>query len=257
MAFSLSPSKLKELHVIPVGFVLITSASALSAYLLGGLVGLNKRQRNFAIACGAFPNSNSLPIALMQSLVATVPHLKWTAHDTKETMLGRSLTYLVVYSTLGQILRWSWGVRLLAAADESEDNRSIAGSEEATVFNDTTVAEADPAAAFTQNSHIESAGNYPNITLSPSAPSSSAPSPVTYSNDQKLSPKLSHPPIGISPPESQFHETTDESGQADSLSSDDSEWGLPSGTGRISTLQRVWKNTSKRMLKLWSGFVSV
>ncbi|TIC14478.1 hypothetical protein E3Q14_00827 [Wallemia mellicola] len=256
VAFSLSPSKLKELHVIPIGFVLITSASALSAYLLGRLVGLNKRQRNFAIACGAFQNSNSLPIALMQSLVATVPHLKWTAHDTKETMLGRSLTYLVVYSTLGQILRWSWGVRLLAAADESEDNRSISASEEATVFNDTTAADTDPAAAFTQNSHIESAGNYPNITLSPSAPSSSAPSPVTYTNDQKLSPKTTHPDIGNPPPESYFHETADESDQADTLSSDDSEWGLPSGTGKVSTLQRIWKKTSKRMSRLWSGFIS-
>jgi hypothetical protein len=62
--------------------------------------------------------SNSLPIALIQSLVIEVPHLKWGDDDTKDQMLGRALTYLVLYSTLGMMLRWSWGVKLLAGADD-------------------------------------------------------------------------------------------------------------------------------------------
>lgn len=33
-------------------------------------------------------------------------------------MLGRALTYLVLYSTLGMVLRWSFGVRLLTMADD-------------------------------------------------------------------------------------------------------------------------------------------
>jgi len=53
----------------------------------------------------------------MQSLVATVSDLKWDEDDDKNTMLGRALTYLVMYSTLGMILRWSYGVRLLSKAD--------------------------------------------------------------------------------------------------------------------------------------------
>ena len=52
-----------------------------------------------------FMNSNSLPIALMQSLVVTMhKELKWTDDDNKNTMLGRALTYLVLYSTLGMIV---------------------------------------------------------------------------------------------------------------------------------------------------------
>ncbi len=51
-----------------------------------------------------FMNSNSLPIALMQSLVMTVPDLKWEEDDDKNSMLGRALTYLVMYSTLGMIV---------------------------------------------------------------------------------------------------------------------------------------------------------
>ena len=62
-------------------------------------------------------NSNSLPIALMQSLVVTVPNLKWDDDDSKTAMIGRALSYLVLYSTLGMVLRWSYGVHLLSQAD--------------------------------------------------------------------------------------------------------------------------------------------
>jgi hypothetical protein len=70
--------------------------------------------------------SNSLPIALIQSLVVEVPGLKWGADDTKDQMLGRALTYLVLYSTLGMMFRWSWGVRLLSQADdEAEEIKQV------------------------------------------------------------------------------------------------------------------------------------
>lgn len=56
------------------------------------------------MAAAMFMNSNSLPIALMQSLVVTVPALRWDADDNTDAMLGRALTYLVMYSTLGMIV---------------------------------------------------------------------------------------------------------------------------------------------------------
>ncbi|CAE6437332.1 unnamed protein product [Rhizoctonia solani] len=118
VAFSLSPEKLQELWIIPIFFIGITAVSSLVAWALGTVFGLKRSQRNFAIAASAFQNSNSLPIALMQSLVVTVHELKWGKGDTKDSMLGRALTYLVLYSTLGMVLRWSYGVHLLAQADE-------------------------------------------------------------------------------------------------------------------------------------------
>lgn len=69
-----------------------------------------------------FQNSNSLPIALVQSLVVEVPGLKWDKEDNKDQMLGRALTYMVVYSTLGMVLRWSWGVKLLSSADDDAEH---------------------------------------------------------------------------------------------------------------------------------------
>ncbi|THU93996.1 hypothetical protein K435DRAFT_820090 [Dendrothele bispora CBS 962.96] len=120
VAFFLSPEKLKQLWIIPVFFVIITIVSMLVAWFLGYIFRLKKTQRNFAMAASMFMNSNSLPIALMQSLVVTVNGLKMTTDDTSDSMLGRALTYLVLYSTLGMILRWSYGVKLLAQADDEQ-----------------------------------------------------------------------------------------------------------------------------------------
>jgi auxin efflux carrier family protein len=74
------------------------------AYILGTIFRLSRSQRAFAMAASMFMNSNSLPIALMQSLVVTVPGLKWGQDDNKSAMLGRALTYLVLYSTLGMVV---------------------------------------------------------------------------------------------------------------------------------------------------------
>ncbi|KAF7986364.1 hypothetical protein HWV62_35378 [Athelia sp. TMB] len=120
VAFFLSPAKLRELWIIPIFFIVVTLLSMGVAFALGWLFGLKRSQRNFAMAAAMFMNSNSLPIALMQSLVVTVPHLKWGADDNADAMVGRALTYLVMYSTLGMVLRWSYGVRLLAQADDAE-----------------------------------------------------------------------------------------------------------------------------------------
>jgi predicted permease len=136
----LTPEKLKELSIIPLFFVIITLASAIVALILSYAFRLKKSQRAFATAASMFQNSNSLPIALMQSLVVTVPSLKWGPDDNKDAMLGRALTYLVVYSSLGLAvsvidlfflllhgsrlipsvpqLRWSYGVQLLSHVDD-------------------------------------------------------------------------------------------------------------------------------------------
>ncbi|KAI0683874.1 membrane transport protein-domain-containing protein [Cytidiella melzeri] len=117
VAFFLTPEKLRELWIIPIFFVGTTAVSMAAAFCLAWVFRLKRSQRSFAIAAAMFMNSNSLPIALMQSLVVTVPGLKWGKDDNKNAMVGRALTYLVLYSTLGMILRWSYGVKLLSQAD--------------------------------------------------------------------------------------------------------------------------------------------
>ncbi|GAA5906499.1 hypothetical protein JCM5296_003785 [Sporobolomyces johnsonii] len=121
VAFSLTPATLAELYIIPIGFCLVSTFSALVAYLLGRVLRLKKGQRNFAIACATFQNSNSLPIALIQSLVGEKLPLAWGPHDTRDAMLGRALSYLVLFSTLGIVIRWSVGVRLLTSAETEQE----------------------------------------------------------------------------------------------------------------------------------------
>ena len=62
--------------------------------------------RSFVVAAAMFMNSNALPIALMQSLAVSVPDLMWGSDDNKDAILGRSLTYLTMYSTLGMVVRY-------------------------------------------------------------------------------------------------------------------------------------------------------
>lgn len=61
----------------------------------------------------------------MQSLVLTVPQLHWEEEgepeDTVDQMLGRALTYLVLFSTLGMFLRWSVGAKLLSTVEDAAD----------------------------------------------------------------------------------------------------------------------------------------
>ncbi|KAK0531866.1 hypothetical protein OC842_003482 [Tilletia horrida] len=132
VAFTLNPARLAELYIVPIGFVIITLVSTVGALLLSKVARLSKAQRNFAIACAISPNSNSLPVALMQSLVVTVPQLRWDEagqpKDTKDSMLGRALTYLVLFSTLNQFLRWSIGAKLLSSVEEASYEEAAAAT---------------------------------------------------------------------------------------------------------------------------------
>lgn len=51
VAFSLTPERLTELAVVPFGFVLVASVSALSAYIMSWVLRLPKGQRYFVVAC--------------------------------------------------------------------------------------------------------------------------------------------------------------------------------------------------------------
>lgn len=102
------------------------------------------------MAASMFMNSNSLPIALMQSLVTTVHHLKWTPDDSKNAMIGRALTYLVLYSTMGMIVSrspdvfFASDVNLLAAALELRRQTTCSGRRGGPFYNSGARQRADP-----------------------------------------------------------------------------------------------------------------
>ena len=118
VAFYLSPERLVELAIVPIGFCVVTFVSAVAAAVANRLLGIPRGQRPFVMAVSITPNSNTLPVALISSLVESVPQLHWIRDgrdvDTPNDMLGRALTYLVMFSTLGTVQRWSIGAKLLS-----------------------------------------------------------------------------------------------------------------------------------------------
>ncbi|KZV82252.1 hypothetical protein EXIGLDRAFT_778812 [Exidia glandulosa HHB12029] len=125
IALTLSPEKLVNIAVVPLGFVLFTAVSAGIAGLTACAFRLRPGKRRFVICCSMAVNSNSLPIALIQSLSTAVPALKWTPDDTPNAMLARGISYLVLYSTLGLVWRWSFMVTYLEKADTLEATPSL------------------------------------------------------------------------------------------------------------------------------------
>ncbi|MBW0509798.1 hypothetical protein O181_049513 [Austropuccinia psidii MF-1] len=123
VAFSLTYEKLTQLYIVPITFFIITIISAIIACLLAKLFKLPKPEQNFCISFSMFMNSNSLPIALMTSLISTLhQNLNWGHDDSKDKQIGRSLSYLVIFSTLGMILRYSYGVKLLTESVGSQSD---------------------------------------------------------------------------------------------------------------------------------------
>jgi len=74
---------------------------------------LSRLQFRVAIAGAMFMNANTLPSALIQSLSVSLDKLQMNSLDNPDKELGRAFSYLAIYSLLGSLLRWSYGVKLL------------------------------------------------------------------------------------------------------------------------------------------------
>jgi len=127
LASQLTLSKIAELAVIPVIFVVMTLTSYFCSLLMCRIFRLGKRASNFVIAMGVFGNSNSLPISLVISLSMTIGGLHWDRipGDNDEDVAARGILYLLIFQQLGQLVRWSWGYHVLLAPrgkyDELDD----------------------------------------------------------------------------------------------------------------------------------------
>ncbi|KAF8473447.1 auxin efflux carrier, partial [Kalaharituber pfeilii] len=125
LASQLTLSKIAELAVIPVIFVVMTLTSYLCSIMVCRIFRFRKRGRNFVIAMGVFGNSNSLPISLVISLSMTIRGLHWDRipGDNDEDVAARGILYLLIFQQLGQLVRWSWGYHVLLAPPGKHDER--------------------------------------------------------------------------------------------------------------------------------------
>ncbi|KAH9818699.1 auxin efflux carrier, partial [Melampsora americana] len=122
VAFSLTPEYINELMgyvtLVPVGFCLVTAVSALVGLILSNLFRVNSSQRAIIVSGSMFMNTNTIPVALIQSLSMSLPILKSQPDDKPEDQLARALSYLLIYGLLGSFVRWSLGVKLFESANE-------------------------------------------------------------------------------------------------------------------------------------------
>ncbi|KAE9967089.1 hypothetical protein BLS_006567 [Venturia inaequalis] len=122
---------LPGLALIPLIFVIQTLVSYGCARFISWWCGFKKRATNFVVAMAVFGNSNSLPISLVTSLAFTIQGLHWSKEpgDTDSSVASRGLTYLVLFQQLGQILRWSWGYRVLLKPSDMYTDDEVEESE--------------------------------------------------------------------------------------------------------------------------------
>lgn len=192
VAFSLTPDTLKSLWIVPVGFVLVTAVSALTGLILSGIFRANTSQRAIIVSGSMFMNTNTIPVALIQSLSMSLPILKVGPDDKPENQLARALSYLLIYGLLGSFVRWSLGVKLFELANEKMEQ---------TMLNEKPSHQLDhnkPHPRFLDSTHTAppSAGQNPiylhanlDITSSPSSQAGQSPliiSEITPSNEETL-----------------------------------------------------------------------
>ncbi|KAH9812000.1 membrane transport protein-domain-containing protein [Melampsora americana] len=123
IAYSLTADQLIKLYVVVLAFVFITILSAILAYIPARIFRLASSDRNLCMAVSMFMNSNSLPIAIATSMLAGMGSpsgFEWGPMDNRDKQMARSLSYFVLFSTFGLILRWSYGVKLLAVSPTEE-----------------------------------------------------------------------------------------------------------------------------------------
>ncbi|KAB8437412.1 hypothetical protein FH972_025090 [Carpinus fangiana] len=116
LASQLQADELKDLIVIPVILVIQTVISFICARIATRLFRLKKRpQTNFVTAMAVFGNSNSVPLSLVISLSHTISGLHWDKRpgDNDDEVMARGILYLLIFSQLGQAVRWSWGMNTL------------------------------------------------------------------------------------------------------------------------------------------------
>ena len=133
LASQLNASKLVDLAVIPVIFLVQTLVSYLVSIAVSKACRLNKRPANFVTAMAVFGNSNSLPISLVLSLSQTLKGLHWDRipGDNDDEVGARGILYLMIFQQLGQLVRWTWGYNVLLApktedpADDEDEVRTL------------------------------------------------------------------------------------------------------------------------------------
>ncbi|KAG0289828.1 hypothetical protein BGZ98_003704, partial [Dissophora globulifera] len=125
IASTIDWEQFKAFWPIPVFFLLFSVISWTVARVGSRLLRFSADEEKFVIASVLFSNTNSLPMALIQSLAlsAAGTRLLRDENDTAEQVAARGISYILFYAIFGNLVRWSYGFTLLVPNDptDSED----------------------------------------------------------------------------------------------------------------------------------------
>ncbi|OZJ02761.1 hypothetical protein BZG36_03352 [Bifiguratus adelaidae] len=115
MASQITFAKFIALWPIPAFYAIFAVLAFLLSRLGGRLGHLRPGYIKFVEAAAMFGNTNSLPIALIQGLAySKVGQSLWQdGNDSAERVAARGISYILFYAIFGNILRWSYGYKLL------------------------------------------------------------------------------------------------------------------------------------------------
>ncbi|KAF9970342.1 hypothetical protein BGZ73_006955 [Actinomortierella ambigua] len=107
---------------IPVFYTIFSILSVVVAHVGSYFLGFTPEERNFVVASVLFSNTNSLPMALIQSLAFSVAGkgLLRDEHDTPNKVAARGISYILFYAIFGNLVRWSYGFTLLVPNDKPQ-----------------------------------------------------------------------------------------------------------------------------------------
>ncbi|CAO3619522.1 unnamed protein product [Cunninghamella echinulata] len=137
VASTISFEKLLAFWPIPVFYYTYSIIFYITTQSTTKLFGLSAPYRRFVLACVMFQNTNSVPLAIMTSLAVSEAGkvLLWNSDDTLEAAAARGISYTLFFAIFGNLLRWSYGYRLLQRK-ETDDIDTLSEIDEEVVHHD-------------------------------------------------------------------------------------------------------------------------
>ncbi|CAO3567300.1 unnamed protein product [Mortierella alpina] len=126
IASTINWTQFKAFWPIPAFYVLFSAISWIVAKVGSRVLRFSKDEEKFVIASVLFSNTNSLPMALLQSLAfsAAGDRLLRDEFDTKAAVAARGISYILFYAIFGNLVRWSYGFNLLVPKDKGSETNS-------------------------------------------------------------------------------------------------------------------------------------
>ena len=119
---TLSADRFVQWWPLPVFAVVLVVQGCVLGTVLARVLRLERAQSRLLMAALAFKNSQSIPLALVQALALAVPELYGKMDgDSPEDAAARAASYVLFFTGIVSVLRWTVGAALMEARPAPSD----------------------------------------------------------------------------------------------------------------------------------------